>query len=99
MTTATLPYAEVARELAKWGFRFVSFRREVLKLSGSLKCEFGLVPVDLHIRDWEFVNYPVIRILERPKPDTDDEEGSYSPSAFLAHPKSDPSLSVEREQW
>jgi molybdopterin/thiamine biosynthesis adenylyltransferase len=67
MTTATLPYAEVARELAKWGFRFVSIRREVLKLSGSLKCEFGLVPVDLHIRDWEFVNYPVIRILERPK--------------------------------
>jgi molybdopterin/thiamine biosynthesis adenylyltransferase len=65
--TATHPYIEVARELAKWGFRFVGFRREVLKLSGSLKCAFGLVPIDLRIRDWEFVDYPVIRILERPK--------------------------------
>jgi RNA polymerase sigma-32 factor len=34
-----------------------------------------------------------------PAPDTDDEEGSYSPSAYLAHPQADPSLSVEREQW
>lgn len=65
--TATHPYVEVARELAKWGFRFVTFRREVLKLSGSLRCAFGPVPVDLLVGDWEFVDYPVIRILERPK--------------------------------
>jgi RNA polymerase sigma-32 factor len=35
-----------------------------------------------------------------PAPDSDEEDGSsYSPSAYLAHPQSDPSLSVEREQW
>jgi RNA polymerase sigma-32 factor len=34
-----------------------------------------------------------------PAPDTDEEEGSYSPSAYLAHPQADPSLSMEREQW
>lgn len=65
--TDTHPYVQVARELTKWGFRFVSFRREVLKLRGFLRCAFGYVPIDLSIGDWEFVSYPVVRILERPK--------------------------------
>jgi RNA polymerase sigma-32 factor len=34
-----------------------------------------------------------------PAPDTDDEDGVYSPSAYLQHPESDPSVAVEREQW
>ena len=35
-----------------------------------------------------------------PAPDADDEDGSaYSPSAYLQHPDSDPSVAVEREQW
>jgi RNA polymerase sigma-32 factor len=35
-----------------------------------------------------------------PAPDADDEDGSaYSPSAYLPHPESDPSVAVEREQW
>ena len=34
-----------------------------------------------------------------PAPDTDDEEGSYSPSSYLPAPESDPSIAVEREQW
>jgi RNA polymerase sigma-32 factor len=34
-----------------------------------------------------------------PAPDADDEEGSYSPSAYLAHPSADPAVAVEREQW
>ena len=34
-----------------------------------------------------------------PTPDADDEEGSYSPSAYLPHPEADPSIAVEREQW
>jgi RNA polymerase sigma-32 factor len=34
-----------------------------------------------------------------PTPDADDEEGSYSPSAYLQHPEADPSIAVEREQW
>ena len=34
-----------------------------------------------------------------PAPDADDEDGSYSPSAYLQNPESDPSIAVEREQW
>jgi len=34
-----------------------------------------------------------------PAPDADDEDGSYSPSAYLPHPEADPSIAVEREQW
>lgn len=34
-----------------------------------------------------------------PAPDTDDEESSYSPSAYLPHPEADPAVAVEREQW
>lgn len=34
-----------------------------------------------------------------PAPDADEEDGSYSPSAYLPHPEADPSIAVEREQW
>jgi RNA polymerase sigma-32 factor len=34
-----------------------------------------------------------------PAPDADDEDGTYSPSAYLQNPESDPSIAVEREQW
>ena len=35
-----------------------------------------------------------------PAPDADEEDGSsYSPSAYLQHPDSDPAVAVEREQW
>jgi len=34
-----------------------------------------------------------------PAPDTDDEDGAYSPSAYLQHPEADPAVAVEREQW
>jgi RNA polymerase sigma-32 factor len=35
-----------------------------------------------------------------PAPDADEEDGgSYSPSAYLQSPESDPSIAVEREQW
>ena len=34
-----------------------------------------------------------------PTPDSDDDESSYSPSAYLPHPEADPSVAVEREQW
>jgi RNA polymerase sigma-32 factor len=35
-----------------------------------------------------------------PAPDADDEDvSSYSPSAYLQNPESDPSIAVEREQW
>ena len=34
-----------------------------------------------------------------PAPDADDEDGAYSPSAYLPHPEADPAVAVEREQW
>jgi RNA polymerase sigma-32 factor len=34
-----------------------------------------------------------------PTPNADDDEGAYSPSAYLPHPEADPSVAVEREQW
>lgn len=34
-----------------------------------------------------------------PTPDADEDEGGYSPSAYLPHPEADPSVAVEREQW
>lgn len=34
-----------------------------------------------------------------PAPDADEEDNTYSPSSYLPHPESDPSVAVEREQW
>jgi len=34
-----------------------------------------------------------------PTPDADEDDNSYSPSAYLQSPESDPSVAVEREQW
>src|SRR4030095_8770084 len=33
-----------------------------------------------------------------PARDADEEDGAYSPSAYLPHPEADPSVAVEREQ-
>jgi RNA polymerase sigma-32 factor len=34
-----------------------------------------------------------------PAPDSDEEEGDYSPAAYLSHPDGDPSETLERDQW
>ena len=34
-----------------------------------------------------------------PTPEADEEDNSYSPSAYLQSPDADPSVAVEREQW
>jgi RNA polymerase sigma-32 factor len=34
-----------------------------------------------------------------PAPDSDDEDGDYSPAAYLPHPAADPSAELERDQW
>jgi RNA polymerase sigma-32 factor len=34
-----------------------------------------------------------------PAPDVDDEEGAYSPAAYLPHPDADPAIQFEREQF
>lgn len=60
------PYLVVARELAKEGFRYIKRYRGVLRLRGVLRCRFGDVPIELRIRDWDFVDFPIIRLLVRP---------------------------------
>lgn len=65
--SGTVSPIEVTREAIKWGFHFVSLRRGILTLEGNFKCEFGDVPVRLIVYDWDFVSYPIIRILERPE--------------------------------
>ena len=34
-----------------------------------------------------------------PAPDSDDEDGNYSPAAYLPHPAADPSAVAENDQW
>ena len=34
-----------------------------------------------------------------PAPDADDEDGSYTPAAYLPAPDADPAIAVERDQW
>jgi RNA polymerase sigma-32 factor len=34
-----------------------------------------------------------------PTPETDDEDGGYSPAAYLPAPNADPALEVERDEW
>ena len=34
-----------------------------------------------------------------PAPDSDEEEESFAPSAYLSNPESDPSIGIERDQW
>src|SRR5690349_10725346 len=34
-----------------------------------------------------------------PAPDADDEDGSYSPAAYLPQPDADPAVQIERDQW
>ena len=34
-----------------------------------------------------------------PVPDQDDEDGSYSPAAYLPAPDADPAIAVENEEW
>jgi RNA polymerase sigma-32 factor len=34
-----------------------------------------------------------------PAPDSDEEEGNYSPATYLPHPDADPSVALERDQW
>jgi len=34
-----------------------------------------------------------------PAPDSDDEDETYSPAAYLPHPEADPSMALERDQW
>jgi hypothetical protein len=63
---ALAPHIEVSQELLRHGFRPLTFRRNTLRMRGVLRCAFGELPVDLTIDDWDFIQYPYIRLRERP---------------------------------
>jgi molybdopterin/thiamine biosynthesis adenylyltransferase len=63
MTPAQL---EVSQYLTSQGFALVSRRKEKLQLRGKLACQFGDVPIEITIKDWDFIRYPSIRVMERP---------------------------------
>lgn len=60
-------HIEVSQELVKHGFRPLNYRKGVLRMRGALTCAFGDVSIEIAIADWDFVDYPSIRLLERPE--------------------------------
>lgn len=62
------PYIEVSQELVKHGFRPLNYHKGVLRLQGALACKFGNVSIEIAISDWDFVEYPTIKLRERPEP-------------------------------
>ena len=52
--------------LRRAGFRPAVAVRGTRAFDGTLTCQRGSVRVQLLISDWDFVDYPVIRLLERP---------------------------------
>jgi RNA polymerase sigma-32 factor len=82
---------------------FFNLRRFKKNLGWLTETETQAIAADLGVTPAE-VSDMEQRLSSRdlsfdPAPDTDDEEGSYSPSAYLPHPEADPSVAVEREQW
>ncbi len=56
----------VRRALRAHGFTPLPRRRGGSRFEGVLACKAGPVRVQLEIEDWEFQDYPVIRVLELP---------------------------------
>lgn len=57
---------EVSQYLIGRGFAYVNRRKDWLRFRGQLSCKLGNVPVEITIRDWDFIQYPHIRVIERP---------------------------------
>lgn len=57
---------DVTRYLSAQGLTYFAQRKGVLRFRGTLKCKQGPIQVELAIRDWDFITYPTIRLLERP---------------------------------
>jgi RNA polymerase sigma-32 factor len=82
---------------------FFNLRRFKKNLGWLTEAETQAVARDLGVSTAE-VSEMEQRLTSRdvafdPAPDADDEEGGYSPSAYLPHPAADPAVAVEREQW
>lgn len=57
---------ETLRLLAERGFALTDTRGGSCALEGELKCSKGPVRVEIRISDWDFLSYPVIKLLDRP---------------------------------
>ncbi|MET0656571.1 MAG: RNA polymerase sigma factor RpoH [Steroidobacteraceae bacterium] len=82
---------------------FFNLRKYKKNLGWLTDAETAAIAADLGVSKAEVTEMEQ-RLTSRelafdPAPDADDEEGSYSPSAYLPHPEADPAIAVEREQW
>ncbi|MGD9841452.1 MAG: RNA polymerase sigma factor RpoH [Steroidobacteraceae bacterium] len=82
---------------------FFNLRRHKKALGWLSAAETSAVAQDLGVSTQE-VTEMERRLSSRdmsfdPAPDADDEEGGYSPAAYLPHPDADPAIQIEREQF
>ena len=82
---------------------FFNLRKFKKNLGWLTESETKAIALDLGVTTGEVTDMEQ-RLSSRdlsfdPTPDNDDEDSSYSPSAYLPHPEADPSVAVEREQW
>src|SRR6201991_3564653 len=82
---------------------FFNLRRFKKNLGWLTESETRAIAADLGVTAAEVTDMEQ-RLSSRdlsfdPAPDADEEDGAYSPSAYLPHPEADPSVAVEREQW
>jgi molybdopterin/thiamine biosynthesis adenylyltransferase len=59
-------YGDVLRALAQKGFTPRRSRGDRRAFEGVLKIAAGKVPIRMEVGDWEFLDYPTIRLLQRP---------------------------------
>lgn len=82
---------------------FFNLRRYKKNLGWLSDAETRAVAQDLGVSTAE-VSEMERRLTSRdlsfdPAPDADEDEGGYSPAAYLPHPEADPSVAAERDQW
>jgi molybdopterin/thiamine biosynthesis adenylyltransferase len=61
MTNAQL--GDVLRELSRRGFRPIKNLRGYRSFTGSFDCKDKIVSVEFHIKDWDFIDYPLIKVI------------------------------------
>ncbi len=82
---------------------FFNLRRHKKNLGWLTDAETQAVALELGVEPKEVTEMEK-RLSSRdlsfdPAPDADDEEGTYSPAAYLPQPDADPAIVFERDQW
>lgn len=63
---ADVPLGPALRQLRARGFSRVHISPKVDSFEGHLPCAKGAVPVRLDVREWDFLTYPTVQLLDRP---------------------------------